>query len=214
MPSKRTSRPAGKGRRGRRAGSSGNREAILAAARARFAAVGFDRATIRAIAADAGVDPALVMYFFGSKEQLFLAAIEIATRPVPAVLEPGRRGLGERLVRFYLDLWDSEETRDAVAAIVRSASSHEGAESLVRAFLGSQIFEPLAAELGSPEARLRAVLCGSQLVGLAVTRYLVAVEPLASLDREQLVAAVAPTLDRYLTGPLPAAASPAASPPG
>jgi AcrR family transcriptional regulator len=105
-------------RPGRRPGASGTREAILVAARARFAEVGYDRATIRAIAVQAGVDPALVIRFFGSKQHLFLDAIEMTIKPaaaVPAILEGGLDGLGERLARFYLDVWESPDTRDGLA---------------------------------------------------------------------------------------------------
>jgi AcrR family transcriptional regulator len=194
---------AARARPGRRPGASGTREAILLAARARFAEVGYDRATIRAIAVQAGVDPALVMHFFGSKQQLFLAAIELTINPaeaIPAMLEEGIDGLGERLARFYLDMWEGAETRDGVAGILRSAFSHEDAAELLRGFLGSEVFGRLAPSIGGDDAELRVELAGSHLIGLAIARYVVKVEPLASADPEEIVAAVGSAIQRYLTG--------------
>jgi AcrR family transcriptional regulator len=196
------SEPA-RARPGRRRGASGTREAILLAARARFAEVGYDRATIRAIAVHAGVDPALVMHFFGSKQQLFLAAIELTINPaeaIPAMLEDGLDGLGERLARFYLGMWESSETRHGVAGILRSAFSHEDAAALLRGFLGTEVFGRLAERLPGDDVPLRVELAGSHLIGLAVARYVVKVEPLASADAETVIAAVGPTIQHYLTG--------------
>jgi AcrR family transcriptional regulator len=190
-------------RSGRRPGASGSREAILLAARARFAEVGYDRATIRAIAVQAGVDPALVMHFFGSKQQLFLAAIELTINPaqaIPAMLEDGLDGLGERLTRFYLAMWEGPDTRDGVAGILRSAFSHEDAAALLRGFLGSEVFGRLVPSLDGEDAALRVELAGSHLIGIAIARYVVRVEPLASADPDAIVAAVGPTIQRYLTG--------------
>ena len=191
-------------RPGRRPGASGTRETILLAARARFAEVGYDRATIRAIALQAGVDPALVMHFFGSKQQLFLAAIELTVNPaevVPALLEGGIDGLGERLARFYLGLWEDPRTRDGVAGFMRSAFTHEDAAALLRGFLGSELFGRLVPSIDGPDAALRVELAGSHLVGIAIARYVVKVEPLASARVETVVAAVGPTIQRYLSAP-------------
>jgi AcrR family transcriptional regulator len=196
------SEPA-RARSGRRPGASGTREAILLAARTRFAEVGYDRATIRAIAVQAGVDPALVMHFFGSKQQLFLAAIELTINPaqaIPALLEDGLDGLGERLTRFYLAMWEGPDTRDGVAGILRSAFSHEDAAALLRGFLGSEVFGRLIPSLDVEDAALRVELAGSHLIGIAIARYVVRVEPLASADPDAIVAAVGPTIQRYLTG--------------
>jgi AcrR family transcriptional regulator len=196
------SEPA-RARPGRRPGASGTREAILLAARARFAEVGYDRATIRAIAVQAGVDPALVMHFFGSKQQLFLAAIELTINPaeaIPAMLEDGLDGLGERLARFYLGMWEGAQTRDGVAGILRSAFSHEDAAALLRGFLGTEVFGRLAERLPGDDAPLRVELAGAHLIGLAVARYVVKVEPLASAHPETVIGAVGPTIQRYLSG--------------
>jgi AcrR family transcriptional regulator len=190
-------------RTGRRPGDNRNREAILAAARAEFAERGYDRATIRDIATAAAVDPALVMYFFGSKQELFLASIELAINPaeaIPRLLEGGLDQLGERLVAFYLGLWNDPDTADAIAALTRSAFSHDEAASLLREFLGREIFGRLAPHLRGRNALLRAELAGAHLVGLAVSRYIVGVEPLASASDKVVVAAVGPVIQRYLTG--------------
>jgi AcrR family transcriptional regulator len=191
-------------RSGRRPGASGTRDAILLAARARFAEVGYDRATIRAIALQAGVDPALVMHFFGSKQRLFLEAIEVTINPaevVPALLEGGLDGLGERLARFYLGMWEDPQSRDGVAGILRSAFSHEDAAALVRGYLGSELFGRLAPHIGGEDATLRVELAGSHLIGIAMARYVVMVEPLASANLETIVAMVGPTIQRYLSAP-------------
>ncbi len=189
--------------RGRRPGSSGTREAILAAARERFAEVGYDRTRIRDVAGDAGVDAALVHYFFKSKDGLFVAAMELPIRPaevIAPVLAEGVDGLGERMARRMLTVWD--ENRPALLALVRSASSHPGAALALREFVLSEIIGRLAAALDGDQ--LRATLVASQVVGLIAARYIAQVEPLASMEREEVVALVAPTLQRYLDGDLSA----------
>jgi AcrR family transcriptional regulator len=183
--------------RGRRPGSSDTREAILAAARERFAAVGYERARIRDVAADAGVDAALVHYFFKSKDGLFAASMDLPFRPaeiIAPVLADGVDGLGERMVRRMLTVWD--ENRPALLALVRSASSHPEAALALREFVLSEIVGRLSAALGGDE--LRATLVASQIVGLIAARYIAQVEPLASMDREEIVPLVAPTLQRYM----------------
>jgi AcrR family transcriptional regulator len=183
--------------RGRRPGSSDTREAILAAARERFAAVGYERARIRDVAADAGVDAALVHYFFKSKDGLFAASMDLPFRPaeiIAPVLADGVDGLGERIVRRMLTVWD--ENRPALLALVRSASSHPEAALALREFVLSEIVGRLSAALGGDE--LRATLVASQIVGLIAARYIAQVEPLASMDREEIVPLVAPTLQRYM----------------
>jgi AcrR family transcriptional regulator len=183
--------------RGRRPGSSSTREAILAAARERFAAVGYERTRVRDVAADAGVDAALVHYFFKSKDGLFVATMELPFRPaeiIAPVLAGGVDGLGERMVRRMLTVWD--ENRPALMGLVRSASSHPGAALALREFVLSEIIGKLAAALDGDQ--LRATLVASQIVGLIAARYIAQVEPLASMDREEIVPLVAPTLQRYM----------------
>jgi AcrR family transcriptional regulator len=191
--------------RGRRPGGPDTRGQILDAARKSFADKGFGATTIRAVAGEAGVDPALVHHYFGSKDDLFLAALEIPVDPrrlVPAVFEAGVAGAGERLLRLFLSVWDDPHTRLPLLALVRASLAEEGPESLLQQGILRMVLTPLRAALPSAEADRRVQLVLSQMVGLVVTRYLLALEPLASMPAEEVVAAVAPTLQRYLDGPL------------
>jgi AcrR family transcriptional regulator len=190
-------------RTGRRPGASHTREAILDAARESFAERGFSDTSVRAVAARAGVDSALVHHYFGTKDRLFAAAMELPFDPAavaPALLEPGLEGLGERLVRFFLRVWDEPAPRARIQAILRSALTQEAAAALLREFVTRELIGRIAAAVGTPDAPLRATLVGAQLVGLGLLRYIIRVEPLASADPEAVVAAIAPTLQRYLTG--------------
>jgi AcrR family transcriptional regulator len=191
--------------RGRRPGDSGTREAILAAARARFAAGGYDRTRIRDVAADAGVDPALVHYFFKTKDGLFAAAMQLPMRPsevIGPLLDEGVSGLGERVLRRVLALWDDEAVRGSLLAMIHSVTAQPEAQAALREFITRELRSRLASVIEADRPELRATLCGSQMAGLLVARYIVGVEPLAGLDREEVVRIVAPTLQRYLEGPL------------
>lgn len=190
-------------RTGRRPGNQDTRKDILSAAREAFAERGYDGASIRQIATGAGVDPALVHHYFGNKEQLFLETVQVPVNPrevLLAALAGGIDGVGERLVRMFLGVWDSPAGSTA-AALMRSAVSNEWTARMLREFLISQILRRIIKELGleTPDAPLRASLVASQLVGLAMARYIVKVEPIASAPSEQLVTAIGPTLQRYLT---------------
>jgi AcrR family transcriptional regulator len=192
-------------RSGRRAGASGTREAILAAASTLFAERGYEATTIRAVAAEAGVDPALVHHFHGTKAALFAAATRLPYNPaeaIPALLADGLDGAGERIVRFVVTTWDDEERRAPLLGLMRSALTHDPAGGAITEFLRAGVLGPLTRALDGPDAELRAALVVSQVAGLAVLRYLVGVEPLASAPPDAVVAAVAPTIQRYLTGPL------------
>lgn len=193
------------GRPGRRPGDSGTRDDILAAAREQFADLGFDRATIRGIASAAGVDPALVLHYFGSKDQLFGDALQVPVEPgrvLREVMEQRIDDMGSTIVRTFLEAWEPEESRSPLVAMVRSAMTNETAMALVREYLGRRVFGPITQTLGAPDAELRATLVGSQFIGLAMMRYIARIEPLASASVEQLVAAIGPTMQRYLTGDL------------
>jgi AcrR family transcriptional regulator len=194
-------------RAGRRPGKPGTREVILEAARAAFAQKGFDGTPIRRVARDAGVDPSLVHHYFGTKQQLFLAAIEAPVDPsriIPGVVDGGPHGIGERLVRAVLGVWDDPVAGPRVAAILRSAVQHEPSAQLLREFFSTQIMRPVLSALEPPpdQSQLRATLAASQLMGLALTRYVLRLEPLASTPTEKVVAAVGPTIQRYFTGPV------------
>ena len=199
-----TTATSGRRRSGRPRGSPPNREAILVAAREQFAERGYDNATIRGIAARAGVDPALVHHYYVSKERLFTAAVRLPISPrdfVPQLLTEGADCLGERLLRTFLDMWTSHP--DALVGLVRSATSHENAARMLREFITREALEPIARVIDMPQPRLRIGLVSSQLIGLAMARLVVRLEPIASADPETLIACYGPTLQRYLTGPLP-----------
>ena len=191
-------------KRGRRPGPSTTRDAILAAARERFSAQGFDRVRMRDVAADAGVDVALVTYHFGSKDGLFAAALEMP-QPMAALmadaLEHGELDdFAGRLLRRVLEVWDDELTGTALAALVRSAMSHPPAAERLREFVQAELLGRIAARLDVPDADRRAALFGSQVVGLLLYRYVLHVEPVASMDREEIVRRTAPALQHHLTG--------------
>jgi AcrR family transcriptional regulator len=193
-------------RTGRRPGNPDTREAILIAARAAFAERGFDRASIRSIATSAGVDPALVHHYFGTKDQLFLEAMNVPFDPrelLPQVLAGGPEQVGERLIRTFLSVWDSPAGA-AGAALLRSGVSNEWSARLFRELLITQILRRVLAglELDPAEAPLRVSLVASQIAGLAMMRYMIKLEPLASAPPEAVVAAIAPTVQRYVTGDL------------
>ena len=191
-------------RRGRRPGAPDTRAAILAAARELFASSGYAGTTIRGVAAAAGVDAALVHHYFGTKDDLFLAALEVRVDPrvvLAPVADGGVDGAGERLLRVFLSVWDDEETRLPLLGLFRGIVEPTGAQ-LVRDGFMRMVLAPVAAALGVDDAELRMSLVGSQLMGIVLVRYVVGVEPLASATPDQLVAAYAPTLQRYLEGPL------------
>jgi AcrR family transcriptional regulator len=195
-------------RTGRRPGVSGTREAILDAARRAFAEQGYQHATIRGVADLAGVDPALVHHYFGTKQGLFVAAVQLPVNPVEqltAVLAEDPGQAGERMVEVFLSIWDHAADQSPLLALVRSAVGDEHAAAMLREFITEEVLGPIAHRLGSPDARLRATLVGSQIIGLAMARYIVRVEPLASAPAAQVAAAIGPTLQRYLTGNVGAA---------
>jgi AcrR family transcriptional regulator len=187
--------------RGRRPGGSDSRSRILDAARTRFAAHGYDRTRIRDVAVDAGVDPALVHYFFKTKDGLFVAAMELPIRPAEVIgplVAQGVEGLGERMLRTLLGVWDQPANQAALLALVQGASGHPGAAAALREFISREIVGRVAG-VSDP---LRATLVASQIMGLIAARYVARIEPLASLPAEEVVPLVAPTLQRYLDGAL------------
>ncbi|MET8689423.1 TetR family transcriptional regulator [Streptomyces sp. NPDC004732] len=181
------------------------RDEILRAAREEFSVRGYEKTSVRGIAKAAGVDPALVHHYFGTKEQVFEAAITIAFAPAlkaPAAIDEGPLdGVGERLTRFVLGVWENPATRAPLLAIVRSAVDNETAAAIFRRLISTQLLGRIAGRLQVPDAELRAELAAAQLVGVAMLRYVIQVEPLASADVEQLVARLAPVVQGHLTGP-------------
>jgi AcrR family transcriptional regulator len=193
--------------RGRRPGPSTTRDALLAVARRQFAAAGYAGASLRAIAAEAGVDPALVVHFFGSKDNLFREVLgwpfdpALATaRITSADAAPGR--LGERLARFFFETWDDPTTGQALLAVLRGALTHDESARLLREFLAQQMFSQLRrVRAGDPPDLFHVQLAASHLVGIAILRYGLRLEPIASASLDQIVRTVGPVLDRYLTAP-------------
>ncbi|WP_028925769.1 TetR/AcrR family transcriptional regulator [Pseudonocardia acaciae] len=191
-------------RRGRRPAGEDTRGALLAAARTEFAERGYQGARVRSIAAAAGVDAAMVNHWFGGKNGLFVAALDLPVNPeiiLTRVLEGDPDTAGERIVRNFIAVWDASGG-GAFAALLRSVATHEAAARMMREFVVNVIFRRLTHALGPDQPELRACLCGSQMVGLGMARYVVKLDPLSTADADTLAAAIGPNLQRYLTGPL------------
>jgi AcrR family transcriptional regulator len=187
-------------RRGPRRDGVRAREAILEAARRQFATQGFEGATMRGIAREAGVDAALVSYYFGSKSELFIQSLRLPVNPadaIDALLAEGTDDLGTRLLTRFLQVWDSPVTGEPLISVLRSASSQP---ELMRQFAERQIVPRFAGALAGPDAELRATAVATQVLGLAFSRYVLRVEPLASAEPEEIVALIGPTLQRYFDG--------------
>ena len=192
-------------RTGRRPGRSDTRELILAAARQRFAEEGLDGASVRSIAADAGVDAALVHHYFGTKQRLFVAAMQLpveGARLAPLLSAGPPEETGLRFARLFFSIWEDPVLREPLMGVVRSAVTDPGAAIMVRELVLTHILGPIVEELGSSDPHLRVTLLGSQVIGMALVRYILKVEPLASLPQEALVQAMAPTFQHYLVEPL------------
>jgi AcrR family transcriptional regulator len=168
-----------------------------------FGAQGYDRTSVRQVALEAGVDPALVIHYFGSKLELFVAAAELPAPPgevVARLVEGPRRSAGARLASFVVDTLESDAGRQRMLALVRAATSEPEAGRLLRERVSADLLEPVADGLGGEHAAYRASLVMMHIVGLAMARYVIAIEPLASLPPEQVVAELAPRLQVCLTG--------------
>jgi AcrR family transcriptional regulator len=193
-------------RTGRRAGQSGTREAILEAARRLFAERGYDGASLRAIGAEAGVDAALVVHFFGTKAELLTASVRWPFEPdveLERVVAAGRSRMGAELARLFVDTWDRLGERNPIITLLRSATTEPAAAALMREFMSRRLMTPLLERVGSDQPDLRGDLVIAQLLGLGIARYVVRLEPLAGAPADVVVAAVGPALQRYLTGKLP-----------
>ena len=184
----------------RRRDAGATKAAILTAARERFAADGYERATIRAIAGDAAIDPALVMRYFGNKEKLFAAAADFDLRLPDLGALPLARA-GSALVEHFIDRWEGDDT---FMALLRAAITHELAATRVRAVLAGQVAPTIAKLSGEPAlAGTRAGLVASQILGLALCRYVLRLPPVVAMSRAELVAWVGPTVQRYISSPEP-----------
>jgi AcrR family transcriptional regulator len=180
--------------------SDGTRDAILAAARERFAADGYERATIRAIAKDAHIDPSMVMRYYGNKEGLFAAAVSVDLE-LPDVGALRRQDVGEVLVKHFLAMWEESEV---LTALLRVGATSEAGAVRMQAIFRDQLLPVARQVCPDPEqVPTRAALCATQLLGLALTRYVLRLPPVVALAREEIVAWLAPTVQRYLTRPSP-----------
>jgi AcrR family transcriptional regulator len=191
---------------GRRPGTSTTREEIVAAASVAFSTAGYDATSIRGVAAEAGVDPALVRRYFGGKEQLFSAVVTSVFRPDRAVtmLLDGPRGkLGERLAAYVFGLLGDVQNPGPLLGLMRSAATNDHAAELIREFLANEMLGVVTRRLDVDDPDLRAALAASQLVGLAIARYAVRVDALVEASDAALTRWIAPTLQRYLTGRRP-----------
>ena len=194
-------------RSGRRPGSPDTRQQILDSARKVFAANGFNKASIRKIATNAGVDPALVHHYFRSKDELFLATVDVPINPrevVEQLLRDGTEGLGGRMVAAILGVWDST-AGSALLAALRTAIGDPGSTRALSQFVTAEIITRLLKALGYPpaEVELRGALVASQVLGMIVGRYVLAVGALPRLQPDVIAANIGPTLQTYLTGVLP-----------
>ena len=182
-----------------------SRDAVLSAAKQRFATDGYEKTTLRAIANDAHVDPSMVLYLFGSKEELFRESLRLILDP--EVLVAALTGaadddpdIGTRMARTYLGIWETPDTAATMRAMLQSATSNTDANDAFRGFMQNYVLTAVSGVLGGGEqARLRAMLAASNLVGTAVLRYIIQVPPLATLSADEVVALIAPTVTRYLT---------------
>lgn len=189
-------------KRGRRPAGADTRAAILNAARAEFAARGYDTSSLRAIARLAEVDPALVHHYFDGKAALFVEAMSFPVNPttlIDTILAGPREEVGERLARTFFDIWDSDLGRERLVAVIRSAVSHEGAARMLREFLAREVFAKVALSMDVPQPHLRAGLAAAQMIGVAMMRYVIGSDPVVHATREEIIVLVAPTLQRYLT---------------
>jgi AcrR family transcriptional regulator len=189
-------------RTGRRPGPNVTRPAILEAAQRAFAERGYEATSVRAIAGEVGVDPAVVLHFFGSKDGLFQAAVGwpfdpdlIAARAAAA--DP--KDLGGNMARIFFELWDQPPTQGPLLAVLRSAMTHEASATLLREFLSHQVFPRAARLTGQDKSALGVNLASSHLIGIAVLRYALRVEPLASASIETMLTWITPALNHYLS---------------
>jgi AcrR family transcriptional regulator len=189
-------------RRGRRQGEPVSRDAVLQAAKRHFATHGYDKTTLRAIARDARVDPSMLLYLFGSKAELFRESLRLILDPdvLAAAMAGGEHDRGKRMVRAYLGMWEQPDTAHSMVSMLVSATSNSDAYDAFRAFMQSYVLTAVSGAIGGDEqARLRALLAATNLVGTAMLRYVLRVPQLAALSVDELVELLGPTVHRYLT---------------
>ncbi|MEX1343609.1 MAG: TetR family transcriptional regulator, partial [Candidatus Limnocylindrales bacterium] len=184
-------------RRGPRPAGSDTREAILAAARERFAERGYVHTTMRGVAAAAGVDPRLVLHYFGSKQELFMQSVQLPIDPdafIARVFDGPPEALAERVAWGLVSTLDEPRTRRTALAIIRAAASEPEAAEVIRTVLTERVLTPLVRRIDADHAELRATMVATQFVGMAMGRHVVGIEPLASAAPEQVVRAITPVI--------------------
>ncbi|MFC8598524.1 TetR/AcrR family transcriptional regulator [Isoptericola sp. NPDC057191] len=196
----------GEARRGRRPAGSGTREPVLVAAREEFLERGYEAASVRSVARRAGVDPGTVRHWFRDKTHLFTASLGLADIDPAAIVREVADGgpvetLGVRLVRAVVEVWDTDYG-ETVRLVIPAVMADPGLRALLPQFLGAEVLGPIVQRLDVADARLRTGLVASQMAGILMTRYLVPIEPLASLPPQRVAALAGPTVQRYLTGEL------------
>ncbi|MFV8242434.1 TetR family transcriptional regulator [Mycolicibacterium peregrinum] len=187
--------------RGRRPGQPGTRDELVATARRMFAEGGYDKTSLRDIAAAAQVDPALIRHYFGSKADLFRATVGWPFDPERfsgRILDAGRDGLAERLTEAFFEFWEHPDTRSPLLAILRGAATHEESAALVRQFIEQRLYPQIATALGGADAELRVDLAMGQLLGIAYLRHILRIEPIASQSTEELIARAVPAVRAHL----------------
>ncbi|QUR68084.1 TetR family transcriptional regulator [Mycobacterium spongiae] len=187
---------------GRRPGNPDTRNDIIKSARRLFADSGYEQTSVRDIAAAAGVDPALIRHYFGSKAELFRSAVGWPFEPdaiSERIIEGDSRQIGTRLTRVFLEAWERPDSRAPLLAILRGAATHEESTALVRQFFQGQMYPQLATQLAGPDSELRVDLAMAQLLGIAYLRHVLRVEPLASTPADELIARVTPAIVAHLT---------------
>jgi AcrR family transcriptional regulator len=190
-------------RPGRRPGNPDTRTAILDAARGEFVEKGYDKTSMRGVAKVAGVDPALVHHYFDSKDGLLVESLALPFDPrqvIPELTSDGVEDLGMRIVQRFLWIWDDPERRAPLVALVKASMTTDAAADLIRTGLVRMILGPITTTIDAPDAAVRAQCVASALLGLAMARYIVALEPFASTPAPELAALIAPTLQAYIEG--------------
>jgi AcrR family transcriptional regulator len=205
-PTDPTAPPGARRRAGRRSGGSASRERILAVARLAFPANGYAGTSLRGVARDAGVDPSLIVQFFGSKAGLFAAAVEWPFDPDEIrgqIQASPPEQVGETVARAFIGHWDCDEHRNAIVSLVHAALADPRAAAMMREFMTLNLTLPAVERVGADRAQLRAELLASQLLGFGLARYVLAFDELAAASSEELVVALGTALQHTCADPLP-----------
>jgi AcrR family transcriptional regulator len=187
---------------GRRPGQNETKDAILDAARRQFASQGYDGATVRSIAAEAGVNAALLHHFYGTKQQLFVASLNLPVNPadmVPVILAGPDEEIGERLVRVFLGIWAAPQSREPFLAMLRSAATNEQVATMLRQFIDKAVLAKVAEARGIP--RIRVAAAAAQMIGVAMLRYIIGIPPLVEAGDEEIITLLAPVIQHYFDVP-------------